>query len=58
MNERQAGMSRGGQDISLELGDHGISDQLRALGLGKALAYHYCPQFQSILTPAVESFRA
>jgi hypothetical protein len=58
LNVRQAGASRGGADVRLELGSHEISDQLRALGLGNALAYHYCPQYQGILTPVLESHSA
>ncbi len=41
--------------VQLELGDHPISQELKAWKLGRALAYQYNPQYQAILTSVIES---
>jgi hypothetical protein len=58
MSEREMGISRKAEDVSLELGEHGIAESLRELNLGRVLRYQYCPQTQAILTPVFESFAA
>ena len=55
ISERMMGTSRSGADVQLELGDHRIADELRALHLGKVVGYSYCPHAQGILTPVFES---
>jgi hypothetical protein len=50
------GTSKSGEDVKLELGEHPIADELRALNLGRVLSYSYCPLAQGILTPVFESF--
>lgn len=57
-NPRRAGASRKTDDVQLELGNHPIADDLRALQLGRMLRLHYVPEGQSILTYAVESYAA
>lgn len=56
LSEREMGMSRSGDDVTLELGDHEISEELRGLNLGRVLMCGYCPHAQGILTPVIESF--
>ena len=58
ISERDMGSSKRGQDVRIELGDHRIADELKALRLGSVLAYAYCPQAQGILTPVFESYAA
>ena len=53
---RQLARSKDASHIKLELGDHSIAQELKGLGLGKMVAYVYTPQYQSILSPALESF--
>jgi len=56
ISEREMGTSRRGEDVKLELGEHRIAEELRALNLGRVLSYSYCPQAQGILTPVFESY--
>ena len=58
LSERDMGASKNRDDVRLELGRHPISQELRALHLGRALDYGYCPHAQAILTPVFESFAA
>jgi hypothetical protein len=55
-NERLLARSKDRSHVRLELGDHPIAQELRELELGRMLAYQYVPQYQSILSPALESF--
>jgi hypothetical protein len=56
ISEREMGISKSSEDVKLELGEHRIAEELRALSLGKVLRYGCCPQAQGILTPVFESF--
>ena len=56
LNESEMGSSKNGGDVSLELGQHPVANDLRDLGLGKIADYHYCPKAQGILTQVIESF--
>jgi hypothetical protein len=56
LSERQQAASKKAAHAQLELGDHPIAQELKALNLGRMLAYQYTPQYQSILTPVIESF--
>jgi hypothetical protein len=56
ISEREMGTSKSRKDVKLELGEHQIAEELRALNLGKVLSYSYCPQAQGILTPVFESY--
>ena len=56
MSERDQAASTDGRAVRLELGDHPLAQELRALTLGKMASYQYCPRFQAVLTPVVESF--
>jgi len=58
LSEREMGLSRSGDDVVLEVGDHEISEEIRELNLGRVLMYGHCPQAQGILTPVIESFAA
>ena len=55
-SERLQARSKDRSHVRLELGDHPIAQELKELGLGRMLAYQYVPQYQSILSPALESF--
>jgi hypothetical protein len=55
-SERLQARSKGPSHVRLELGDHPIAQELKELQLGRLLAYQYVPQYQSILSPALESF--
>ena len=55
-SERQLARSKDASHAQIELGDHPIAQELKELGLGKMLVYQYAPQYQSILSPALESF--
>jgi hypothetical protein len=57
-NRRQVGTSRNGRDVRLQLGDHPIADELRALRLGLMMQYDYVPSGQGILTGVIESYPA
>lgn len=57
-SRRGVGASRSSADVRLELGDHPIAQELRALELGRMLGYQYVPQYQTILTPVIESLAA
>ena len=41
--------------VRLELGDHPIAKELRGLGVGRMLAYQNVPEYQTVLTPVIES---
>ncbi len=56
VSERKQFSGRSRSDVSLELGNHPIAQELRALQLGRILACQYTPQHQLILTPVVEFF--
>lgn len=56
VSARQAGLSRGAADVRLELGDHPVAQELRALRLGRAVQYEYSPRHQAILTAVCESY--
>jgi hypothetical protein len=56
LSERRQAASKQSAHVKLELGDHPIAQELKALNLGRMLAYQYTPQHQSILTPVIESF--
>jgi len=58
MSEREVGVSKSKDDVTLELGEHKVADELRELDLGKIVEYQYCANAQSILTPVIESFSA
>jgi hypothetical protein len=57
-SEKLQARSRDASHMRLELGAHPIAQELKELGLGKMLAYQYAPSYQSILSPALESFEA
>lgn len=54
-SERRLGRSKNAADVRLELGNHAISQELADLGIGRLVAYQYVPEYQSILTPVIES---
>jgi len=56
MSEREMGASTREEDVKLELGTHPISEELKAMELGKVTGYRYCPYVQGILTPVIESY--
>ena len=56
ISEREMGSSRKGKDIDLQLGEHEMANEIRALNLGRVLSYQYCPHAQAILTPVFESY--
>ena len=56
MSEREMGTSKSGDDVKLDLGEHGIAKELKDLNLGKIVSYSYCPHAQGILTPVFESY--
>jgi hypothetical protein len=58
VNPRQMGVSRRAEDVTLELGDHLIAQQLRGLELGRMIQMQYMPENQSILAYALESYAA
>jgi hypothetical protein len=55
-SEREEGASKNPSDVRLEFGDHPIAQELRDWNPGRMVVYNYCPQYQMILTPALESF--
>jgi hypothetical protein len=55
-SERLLARSKNRSCMRLELGDHPIAQELKELGIGRMLAYQYAPQFQSILSPPLESY--
>ncbi len=57
VSERLQCQSRGSNDAQLELGNHPIAQELKALPLGRLIGYQYAPQYQGILTPTNESFK-
>jgi hypothetical protein len=57
-SKRLQARSKDAAHLRLDLGDHPIAQELRDLGLGRMLAYQYAPSYQSILSPALESFEA
>jgi hypothetical protein len=56
LSECQAGLSNNQSDVSLELGDHPMAQELRDLRLGRILQYQYCQQLQAVLSPVCESY--
>jgi hypothetical protein len=56
MGKREMGSSKREEDVTIELGNHRIAEDIKGLGLGKLLGYNYCPNAQGILTPVIESF--
>jgi hypothetical protein len=40
------------------LGDHPIAQELKGLDIGRLLGYQYQPEYQTILTPVIESLAA
>lgn len=50
------GASRNPSDVRLELGKHSIAQELRRLGLGRMIDYHYGPEGQLILNSVLESY--
>lgn len=57
-SERRVGASRDASDLRLELGDHQIAQELKGLEIGRLLGYQYQPEYQSVLTPVIESLAA
>jgi hypothetical protein len=55
-SERGLAVSRNSSNLRLELGDHPIAEELGGLDIGRTLAYQYAPEYQTILTPVIESF--
>lgn len=55
LSERPQFVTQKRADATLELGQHTIADELRALGLGRLLSCQLAPKHQAILTPALES---
>jgi hypothetical protein len=53
--ERGVGASRDASDVRLELGDHPIAQELEGLEIGGLLGYQYEREYQTILTPVIES---
>jgi hypothetical protein len=58
LSEQSQSVSRNASDVSLELGSHPVSQELRDMSLGRALSCQYTPHFQGILTPVLESYPA
>lgn len=56
VNQPQRGVSMKQDNVKLELGDHAIAQELRALELGRILQVQYMPEHQCILTQAIESW--
>lgn len=54
-SDREEGASKNPSDVRLEFGDHPIAHELRDWNMGRMIQYSYCPQYQMILTPALES---
>jgi hypothetical protein len=55
-SERGLAESRDSSHVRLELGDHPIAQELKSLNIGRLTAYQYAPEYQMILSPAIESF--
>jgi hypothetical protein len=55
-SEQGMGVSRDAADAKLQLGDHPIARELKGLDIGRMLGYQYQPEYQTVLTPAIESF--
>ena len=55
LSERGLAVSRDSSYVRLELGDHPIARELEELDIGRMLAYQYAPEYQTILTPVIES---
>lgn len=56
ISEREEAVGRNPSDVRLELGQHPIADELRALRLGRVVGCSYAPEHQAILTPVLESW--
>jgi len=55
-SERPLARSKDKAHVRFELGDHPIGAELRELGIGRPSVYQYIPKYQTILSPALESF--
>lgn len=55
LSERQQAASSNPADVRLDLGDHPIAQELRELGITRAVGCQYTPHLQAILTPVIES---
>jgi len=55
LSERQQAASGSQADVRLDLGDHPIAQELRELGIKRAVGCQYTPYTQAILTPVIES---
>jgi hypothetical protein len=55
LSERQMAVSKNPVDVLLDLGDHPIAQELRELGIVRAVGCQYAPQLQAVLTPVIES---
>jgi hypothetical protein len=58
LNERKEAVLKNPSGVQLELGDHWVAQDLKALNPGRILAFNYIPQYQQILTPVIESYKA
>jgi hypothetical protein len=56
VSEREMGHAKKSENVQLDLGDHPIGEELKAMNLGSVVGYTYCPQAQGILTPVWESY--
>jgi hypothetical protein len=57
LSERQQATSRKATAVRLDLGDHPIAQELRELGITRAIGCQYSAHLQAILTPVIESLR-
>jgi len=55
LSERQMAASRDREDVRLDLGDHPVAQELRELGIARAIGCQYAPCVQAVLTPVIES---
>jgi hypothetical protein len=56
MSEHPMGVSSGKGDVTLELGDHPMAQDIRDLNPGKIVQYLDCPRAQPVLTPPLKSY--
>lgn len=54
--ECESGLSKSSSDIRLELGDHPVGLELKALNPGRILFYQYSPACKALLMPVCESY--
>jgi hypothetical protein len=57
LNERKEAVLKNPSGVQMELGDHWVAQDLKALNPGRILAFNYIPQYQQILTPVIESYK-